>query len=384
MNKKNYYCSVLAIVMVAVLCIGFTACGGDDGGGGNSSSNLVVSPFQIQLTSEKDAKGSFTITTNEEWSISNIPQWLTLSALSGQGTTTITVTAADENRNDEKRSAVIRVTAGSVSKDVTVDQLPAYTAGCRISVGNELILSNGFYADLTFDKDVYGYVEGYYYASILKTKTEKELYEEVKSSSGAVAKDYNFAISSLPSASTDYIYCVIGYDKNHNFGPMTIHNFTTKSNSTTSDASIGTVSYSSTYWTYTITMQSRCHHFYRLIATNSYAEAYYSYPDIMLAYFIRERIADPNYPDYDYSINGGTMRTNRESTDTAFLVWTWGVNDKDEFSGNIRSAYRNLSSSAPLNVDVVNASEEFLRFTKPTRRELDDMKKNFSVICENY
>ena len=165
---------------------------------------------------------------------------------------------------------------------------------------------------------------------------------------------------------------------------MTIHNFTTKSNSTTSDASIGTVSYSSTYWTYTITMQSRCHHFYRLIATNSYAEAYYSYPDIMLAYFIRERIADPNYPDYDYSINGGTMRTNRESTDTAFLVWTWGVNDKDEFSGNIRSAYRNLSSSAPLNVDVVNASEEFPRFTKPTRRELDDMKKNFSVICENY
>lgn len=390
MKKKNFLLSLLGVITASMLSVGLTSCGGDGDDDPKprtenettptptpGSSSLVVSPYQLQLTSNAKATGTFTITTTGEWTIYNDSQWLTLSAISGSGNATITVTADDENRSDEKRSATIRVTSGDTSKEITVDQLPAYTTGCRVTVSNELILSNGFYADLTFDKEVYGYVEGYFYASALKTKTETEIYDEVKSSNGSLAKDLDFALNELPNASTEYIYCVIGYDKNRNYGPMTIHHFSTKSSSTSSDASIGSISYNSSYWTYTITMQSRCHHFYQLKAINSDATTCYNYADIMLAYIIRDRIGNPNYPGYDYSINAGSMRTARETTDNAFFICTWGVNDKDEFSGNIRSSYRNISSNvAP---SYTNKEKNFGKLVKPTRRELNALKNNFVV-----
>ena len=121
-----------------------------------------------------------------------------------------------------------------------------------------------------------------------------------------------------------------------------------------------------------------------LHSANSAAEyVYTSYPDIMLAYAIKDRIADPEYPNYDYNINGGTMRTTRQTSDTAFLVWTWGVNDKDEFSGNIQKSYRDISSSAPLNNHIEVSNEDFPHFDKPTRAELDHLKEQFIVACEN-
>ncbi len=382
MKKSNYFFGVMALFIAITLCVGFISCGGD----GDSSSDptpptpsLKVSPYQLQLTSNAKSTGTFTITCNDDWNISGAPSWLTLSAISGNGNTTITVTADDENKSDEKRTAILHISAGSSSQDITVDQLPAYATGCRVSVSNELILSNGFYADLTFDKDVYGYVDGFYYAAALKTKTENEIYNELKTNSGALAKDYDYTFSSLPAASTDFIYCVIGYDKNHNYGPMTIHSFTTKPNTSTWDAALSSITYNSTQWTFTITLQSRCHHFYQMIANNSTANSLYEYADILLAYLIRDRINDPDYPNYDYSINGGTIRYERTSTDTSFLVWTWGVNDNGEFSGNIRRSYRNLSSGAVPSKMESNTMEPFHLNKSLTRDQMNELKKDIRL-----
>ena len=71
-----------------------------------------------------------------------------------------------------------------------------------------------------FDTGVLGYVEGYYNEKVLNTKTEDEIYEEVKAGTSYSHSDYDFTIISGLSASTNYIYCVIGYTGNGSFTQM--------------------------------------------------------------------------------------------------------------------------------------------------------------------
>lgn len=374
------------LVVVLFSALSFTSCGGDDDDDPVApviDKSFSISPTDLSMLAPANSTVSFTITTNQYWTITGTPEWLNISAKSGEGNATIIATALEPNSSDQERTATLTVTGGDTPKTVTITQAPLYAKNTRVYIENQLVLSDGFYADLTFDRNVLGYVEGFYYASALNTKTLDEIYEEVKDGTNYSATDYNYTIMTLPDANTEYIYCVIGYTGNgtvKQYGPMEVYRFKSKSSSTYCDAAIGAVTYNSTRWSFTISKQQRCHHYWRLHATNSTADnVYEKYPYVLMAKTIRDRIDNPNYPGYDYYLNDGTITVTRDASETSFYVWTWGVDDNGEFSGNIRDSYKKTTSSAS-NV-MKNISQKLSTWHGATRSEIE---KAFSNVKVDY
>lgn len=374
----------MMLVVVLFSALSFTSCGGDDDDDPVApviDKSFSISPTDLSMLAPANSTVSFTITTNQYWTITGTPEWLNISAKSGEGNATIIATALEPNSSDQERTATLTVTGGDTPKTVAITQAPLYAKNTRVYIDNQLVLSNGVYADLTFDRNVLGYVEGFYYASVLNTKTLDEIYEEVKDGTNYSATDYNFTVMALPDANTEYIYCVIGYTGNgtvKQYGPMEVYRFKSKSSSTYCDAAIGAVTYNSTRWSFTISKQQRCHHYWRLQATNSTADnVYETYPYVLMAKTIRDRIDNPNYPGYDYYLNDGTITVARDASDTSFYVWTWGVDDNGEFSGNIRDSYKNTTSSAS-NV-MKNSSKKLSTWHGATRSEIENAFSNVKV-----
>ena len=82
---------------------------------------FVITPNELTLKYEQDATGEFSISSCQEWSISEIPEWLELSKEGGTGDATITV-KAQENTTEEDRTADLKVTAGVMEKNVKITQ----------------------------------------------------------------------------------------------------------------------------------------------------------------------------------------------------------------------------------------------------------------------
>lgn len=87
-----------------------------------SALTLNVSTNSISLPAIASNIFSFNITSNTVWSISNIPSWISLSATSGNGNNTITITS-QENTSIISRNVVLTITGtGVTAKTVSISQ----------------------------------------------------------------------------------------------------------------------------------------------------------------------------------------------------------------------------------------------------------------------
>jgi len=84
---------------------------------------LSIEPSVITLASISGANGTFNVTSNTDWSVTENVSWLDLSSASGNGNKTITVTTASANTSVSTRSANVTFSAtGVTSVVVTVTQ----------------------------------------------------------------------------------------------------------------------------------------------------------------------------------------------------------------------------------------------------------------------
>ena len=84
---------------------------------------LNVSPATISLGSGSGLNGSFSLTSNTSWSITDNADWLSVSPVSGSNNATITVTTTSANTGATPRTAIVTVAgAGVANKTVTVTQ----------------------------------------------------------------------------------------------------------------------------------------------------------------------------------------------------------------------------------------------------------------------
>lgn len=348
--------------------------------------SLSVSPSDPQLSADKGASVNFEITTNSSWSISGIPEWISLTATQGTGNTSITITTTEKNFSEKERTAELTVSAGNKTAKVKVIQAPSF-ADIHVNTANEITMSDGWYADLVFDKNVLGYHEAYYQEYALSVKTEEDIYNEVLEETSQSAKETAYAVGSDFTPGKNYIYCCIPYTgdgKSRKYGPMLIKRFTTKSSSNYCDALV-TAKYSYPYWRCNISKQKRCHHYYRLLAVNESADFFNIFPSILLAKEINEWINDKvNHPNYDYYLNDGTTNYTKESDEYSFLIWTWGVDDNNEFSGNISKAYASTGSNAKTKKNVKfiapQGASKAKSFKKPKTAEIEKFAKGLRVM----
>ena len=84
---------------------------------------LAVSPASISLNYSSGASGTFDISSNTNWSITDDAGWLDVSSVSGINNGTITLTANSANTETNPRTATVSIAgAGVTTKTVTVTQ----------------------------------------------------------------------------------------------------------------------------------------------------------------------------------------------------------------------------------------------------------------------
>ncbi|MDR0729357.1 MAG: BACON domain-containing protein [Prevotellaceae bacterium] len=90
---------------------------------------LTVTPPQITVNYrghlDNDATPSVVISSNKEWTIAGLPEWIEVESLTGEAGTNINIPLnITMNTSDAERMAVFTITAGIVQQTVTITQLP--------------------------------------------------------------------------------------------------------------------------------------------------------------------------------------------------------------------------------------------------------------------
>ena len=83
--------------------------------------SLTVSPTSVSVP-QGGGTGSFSISANVSWSVTDNVSWLTVSPTSGSNNGTVTVNATSANTATSARSATVTVTGGGITRMVTVTQ----------------------------------------------------------------------------------------------------------------------------------------------------------------------------------------------------------------------------------------------------------------------
>lgn len=110
------YCRIL-LYSLLLLMTGY-ACSDDDA----ADPQLIVSAEEIAFKTTGGTK-IMHIRTNQQWTVSSSETWCTVAPASGEGTGTIKFDiVATENTTNDIRTAIITVTAGSLSKQIKVTQ----------------------------------------------------------------------------------------------------------------------------------------------------------------------------------------------------------------------------------------------------------------------
>jgi hypothetical protein len=111
-------------------------------GAGSAASNLcstgatlAVAPGAVNVAAAVNSAGTFNITSNTSWTVTDNQSWLTVSPTSGSNNGTVTVTA-QENTSASARTATVTVSATGVpSRTVTVTQTGSAPYPAMIGVG---------------------------------------------------------------------------------------------------------------------------------------------------------------------------------------------------------------------------------------------------------
>lgn len=384
MKKLMNNLSVIALVMMSSVMMSMSSCTPDP-----DDNILSVSPMDLSMGGNKGEMASFGITANTMWTISGDADWLWISSHSGDGNTQIQLKTLYANETDVPRAVTLTITGESESKSITITQ-EAGAKALYVRTTSEIILSDGYYADLQFVGDVKGFHYACYYADRVRAWTDEDFKRDLKTEPAFSPDEYNYADYVLPAANTNYVYVAVAYDKHNEYGPIVKHEFTSKSSSSSYDAFVGNFKQESTRWTFNVNMNAYCDSYYPCYITDDYsgndatALAYlFVNGDLSSAFFahlIEEGIKTQNM---EPAKRDGSMQISRRSDQTAIFFWTWGRNAQNVFSGNIQWDYCNSYSSSRAPKRQAPAVDENggieMKADKPTIQEVKAFKNNIKV-----
>ena len=364
-----------------LLCTGMAtivSCGDDDD---DPVISYAVSTEQVNLSSEKGASTSFTITfagAQGQWTISQVPDFVTVSPRSGMGTTTVRVTANDNNSGQSKEGIIKIDVTGQQSTMVRVVQR---NLSCYVEPSNILRMSDGLAFNWTFSPSVKYFYWATYEQSTYNKMSESEILSDIVTGDMDDRNEpdnTDFACNYDLTPNTKYVVITIAYAENDQRGSIVATPLTTTSATNQPEAEISDVAY------YTSSSNSNYYYGWN-IKKNTYCSQYYTYaaasPEdfwahymienngkLLVAWALKNEIKKDG-TDHSTSINngyswlpfdngrdkmyapkveGGVTSDFRafRNTDKYLMILTWGTNSSGEYSGVLNAVwYNNLDGS---------------------------------------
>lgn len=359
MKMKNYFYSVFAIMMAAVLSVGFSACGGDDGGDSKKEEPIPEPSIKVNgspstdLTflgefgtgkSGIDYKLSVAVTSTVQWTMTKDADWLSVSPSNGNGTIEMTIYPTKENLTSNPRTATITLSGSGVSATIHVSQSPGLDANLDVSPNNIITLSDGFAFDFNYGSSVKYYYVAKYLPSALERKTDDEIIAEMSSDPSKRDTPSDGYVTSWQNQDplTEYIICTVGYDQNGKHGALKKTSIITKKGTNQALASISDVQYDDTYWYWTTAVNGYVTKYYMWFITNT---KLFSTTDAAIAWFF-DKAMKTNPSNFAPIAQGDSWHATRNGG-TIFHVATWALDTDGKFSGVIGRFSGSISSSAP-------------------------------------
>ena len=113
--KKDYFWSLLVVMMASLLSVGFSSCRGH-----HDPDEVTVYPPAVSFNSD-GGQQPVTIQSNTKWTITGMINGITFMPTTGKGDATITLIAT-ENTDKTSRNGYFMVNAGDASASISVSQ----------------------------------------------------------------------------------------------------------------------------------------------------------------------------------------------------------------------------------------------------------------------
>lgn len=313
---------------------------------------LSVNLNEISLSENKGSKQMVTIKSNYEWTLSGVPEWLNVSAYSGNGESSIELETNEFNNSTTSRSAELKIEASNGVKtartSITVYQKAGLVANCSVNPNKIVTLSDGIAFDYLYGDNVAYFLRYYILKSELGRYTDDELIKRINDYGERLTPNDNIlsSVSSL-SANTEYVILTVAYDKNGKRGELVKTGVRTKNDKNQAMAFISDeVKYDSNYWYFDTTIGGYCSSYYLWIMNGSSAsDTMIGSSDVVIAWYMSNLISE--YPD-DFSpiIQSASWTVRRTSADRYLQIITWGCDKNNNLAGCIDNFYGYITYSS--------------------------------------
>lgn len=370
------------VLLLTLLVAGLgmlTACSDKD----DEPTSISVSPSQITLLSDKNSTASLTITANKDWTLSNTADWLSVSASSGSGNTTVILTALSENASASSREATVTITSGESSTEVSVSQLGAFVDGCSVSFENIVIMTTS----VAFKFDVGPKVD-YFNFGWLKSSaagwTDERIVEWL---SGEDSKTLGADVDGIygldgMKAGTDYYLVAIAFDKQGNRGELTKTRVTTRTESNYEPiTNIDDVRVNSSYWFWTTYPNARVQRFYMMSMDDEGASLIpYLYNEAELASVMKDAIDSNRLTPMSNSVQ--SWKLERSSGSNALFLVTWSQDVDGKFASVLNYAVWSVNANAPERLTPAIESNGEIRMRHVSEENFRLIRSHISVTVE--
>ena len=287
-----------------------------------------------------DFKQTVKVQSTVPFTISGVPDWLSISPLSGNGAIDVTIYPKEENLSSTSRTATINLTGVGCSATVKVTQ-EAGLSSAKVSPLNLVALYDQIGWELTTEGDVNTFQIVCICSDDLRRLTDKELLLLLQSEESAkYVDDYMFFYSYDSygydiNPNTEYYICSVAYDAHDKRGEIVKTKIVTPSYSNSDNdawVSISDVQYNiSSYFQFTATKQGFCDKYHVI-----YGNLGKSYPSIAFVfeinYYIKNRKKHWLAQNWELEIITNYPNTHTFVYETSDLylypyisICTWGV-----------------------------------------------------------
>lgn len=343
------YIKLSAILLCLMMPFVFAACGDDDDDEPTiekPSVSLVASPGTLSLLSEKGATVSFSVKCNTTWVITGIPEWLNLSATSGNGDGDVVVTALSTNSDDAIRTATIIITAGDETAQIVINQLAAFVSDCTVGFSDILPMTTSIAFMYDIKPDVSYFYAGFLDISaagwtderIIKTLTDEDRFDPKSSEATGLQGFRNM------DPDTEYYLCTVAFNDKGEQGKLTkVKVKTLKFGLAIPLVTVDNVRYNSTQWFWNTTMNAYTNRYYMIGLDGTYAYIYnYAFTEAEIAWLIKKEVEEDALTPI---ANSSSWNMDRDQYSEDVMIATWGVDINGDYSPRLYIFYSSISDS---------------------------------------
>ncbi len=356
------------------------SCGSDED---DLTIEYTLSQSEIVLTSEKGASTSFGITFTEnagQWTVTQVPDFVTVHPQSGNGAGTVRVTAVDNNNSRQPFEGLITVEVdGAEVKTQTIRVVQQNLSDCYVEPINILQMCDGFAYNWDFGRNTKYYYWKIFTQSEYNKMSESEILKEVVTGNvddRQLPDNDDYACNYNLKSNTQYVVITVSFAEGDRQGDIVVTPLTTKSTNNQPIAEINdmqyeTISSDNTNYIWNIKKNTYCREYYSYAAASpEYFWIYYlleesCYP--MIAWLVKNEIQKDG-EDHSTSMNDGftylpfnngrdkfyaAQVENGTSTFTAFphtdkyfCVLTWGTSSTGELSGIVSAKWYDFTEDS--------------------------------------